>query len=92
MIKVYTKSNCTYCVQAKNLLNVNGVKYEEISLDDPKNLSAFKEAYPNIRTMPQIFVDADLEWINLGGYMELSRYHRDQLTDPAKDVYSIFAK
>lgn len=96
MIKVYTKSNCSYCVQAKTLLDLNHVKYEEISLDDPKILQEFKTNNPTLRTAPQIFVknpvDSTDDWVNLGGYMELSRYHRSCIDDPDKDIYGLFVQ
>ena len=33
-VLVYTKSDCKYCLAAKNVLNREGITYEEINLDD----------------------------------------------------------
>jgi glutaredoxin 3 len=34
MITVYSKNNCPYCVQAKNLLQLKGIVFEEVKIDD----------------------------------------------------------
>lgn len=55
-ITVYTKSGCTLCDQAKNLLKSKGIAYEEVNLDDPVRKENFMAAYPHVRQMPQIWV------------------------------------
>lgn len=55
-ITIYSKSGCTLCDQAKNLLKSKDMEYEEINLDDPVRRSNFMTAYPNTRQMPQIWV------------------------------------
>jgi len=32
MLTVYSKDNCTFCVQAKNLLKLKGFEFEEINI------------------------------------------------------------
>ena len=56
-ITVYTKSGCTLCDQAKNLLKSKGIAYEEVNLDDPVRKLNFMNAYPHVRQMPQIFIN-----------------------------------
>ena len=68
-IVVYTKKTCHYCLSAKVWLDARKYKYQEISLDDPADHKAFKEANPTLKTVPQIFVDGD----NIGGFTELLR-------------------
>ncbi len=54
MIRVYTFTVCPYCIQAKNLLNSLGVKYEEIPVSDDELADLAKKS--GMRTVPQIFV------------------------------------
>lgn len=68
-ITVYTKTKCPYCVSAKVWLNTRNYQYEEISLDNPADLKAFREQHPTLKTVPQIFVDGE----NLGGFSDLLR-------------------
>lgn len=68
-IVVYTKKKCPYCVSAKVWLDTRNYTYQEISLDDPTDLKAFREANPSLKTVPQIFVDGN----NIGGFSELLR-------------------
>ena len=77
MYQIYSKPNCTFCEQAKKLLNLNSLTYEEFILDigqekDPQKIyvpvSQLKELVPNAKTVPQIFKDGKL----IGGFKELS--------------------
>jgi len=54
MIKLYTKSNCPYCVQAKTRLRHGGWEFEEINIEE--NTSAREWLIEQgHRTMPQIY-------------------------------------
>lgn len=66
-IKVYTKRRCSFCTAAKSWLAQRDYTYEEVSLDDPIIKEDFVDNYPNLRTVPQIFVDGE----NIGGFSEL---------------------
>jgi len=68
-IVVYSKKSCPHCLSAKVWLEQRQYQFTEISLDDPKELKAFQESYPNLTTVPQIFVDGK----NIGGFSELIR-------------------
>ena len=68
---VWSKNSCPFCVQAKNLLKLKGIEFEE------RNISAEKwtreqllEAVPTARTLPQIFLDDNY----IGGFTELRRH------------------
>ena len=34
MLKVYSKNNCPFCTQAKNLLNSKNISFEEVKIDE----------------------------------------------------------
>jgi glutaredoxin 3 len=56
-ITIYTKSNCVNCRVAKDILKSKGLKYTEVDLDNSEDRMAFFLAHPDIRQMPQIFID-----------------------------------
>lgn len=56
-IFIYTKSKCPNCVAAKQLLKSKNLKYIENDMDDGEVRKAFTFAYPDVRGMPQIFID-----------------------------------
>jgi len=56
-IVIYTKTNCPNCVSAKALLKSKGLEYSEISLDSDSLRRTFEMKFPDIRQMPQIFIN-----------------------------------
>lgn len=56
-ITVYTKNNCPNCLTAKALLNAKGLKFEEHNAEDTNVRAMFRELYPEVRQMPQIFIN-----------------------------------
>jgi len=70
MITVYSKNNCPFCVQAKNLLKLKGLDYQEVKIDEDDTAKQFivDEGH---RTVPQIYQDGKL--LVEGGYQGLSR-------------------
>ena len=56
-IFIYTKSKCPNCVAAKQLLKSKGLKFIENDMDTESVRQAFQFAYPEVRGMPQIFID-----------------------------------
>jgi glutaredoxin 3 len=56
-IFVYTKSRCPNCVAAKQLLKSKGLKFIENDMDDESVRQAFHFAFPDVKQMPQIFID-----------------------------------
>tara|TARA_B100001094_G_scaffold331902_1_gene401853 strand:- start:4150 stop:4383 length:234 start_codon:yes stop_codon:yes gene_type:complete len=69
-VQVYTRSQCTYCTAAKQLLNTKNIAFEEISLDDMQILEEFKTQYPGVRQVPQIIINGE----RIGGYQELKNF------------------
>ena len=70
MITVYSKNNCPYCVQAKNLLKLKGIEFEEIRIDQDSEAREFMLGEGH-RTVPQIYRDGKL--LVEGGYQGLSK-------------------
>ena len=56
-IFIYTKKGCQNCVAAKQLLKSKNMSYIEQNMDDTEVRRAFEFAYPNVRGLPQIFID-----------------------------------
>jgi glutaredoxin 3 len=70
MITVYSKSNCPYCVQAKNLLKQKGIVFEEINIEETPSAREFIVAEGH-RTVPQIYQDGKL--LVEGGFTGLAK-------------------
>ena len=67
---VWSKNQCPYCDQAKALLKMKGVDFEERNIQKDYTREQLLEAVPNARTVPQIFLDDKL----IGGFTELKKY------------------
>jgi glutaredoxin len=72
-VEIYTKSNCSYCVKAKDLLKKQITKSSDIvkeifiaSAQAPE-LGDLIQRLPNAKTLPQIFIDN----VAIGGYDDL---------------------
>ena len=76
MLTVYSKENCPYCVQAKNLLTKRNIAFEEVRVDlDPKAKEfIIQEGH---RTVPQIYHNGKL--FVEGGYTGLAKLTEDQI-------------
>ena len=67
---VWSKNNCPYCDQAKALLKLKNIEFEEKNVEKDYSREQLLEAVPNARTLPQVFLDGQL----IGGFTELSAY------------------
>jgi len=67
---VWSKDACPFCDQAKNLLKLKGIEYEERNINRDWTREQLLEAVPNARTVPQIFLDEEL----IGGFTELRKH------------------
>jgi glutaredoxin len=73
---IYSKDNCTYCNQAKNLLRQHGLEFEEYVLPLQATKEEIQERVYNsgsrneVRSVPQIF-HGDMY---VGGAVQLSDY------------------
>ena len=66
---VWSKNQCPYCDQAKNLLKMKGIEIEERNISKDWTKEQLLEAVPAARTVPQIFLDGEL----VGGFTELKQ-------------------
>ena len=67
---VWSKDSCPFCDQAKNLLKLKGIEYEERNISRDWTREQLLEAVPDARTVPQIFLDEKL----IGGFTELRKH------------------
>ena len=66
---VWSKNQCPYCDQAKALLRLKGIEYEERNINDGWDREDLLAAVPTARTVPQIFLGEEY----IGGFTELKR-------------------
>jgi len=66
---VWSKDSCSFCTQAKALLESKGIEYEERNVSQNWTREQLLEAVPTARTLPQIFLDEKL----VGGFTELRK-------------------
>jgi glutaredoxin len=64
---VWSKEQCTFCDQAKALLESRGIPFEERKIGDGFTKEELLEAVPTARAVPQIFLDGEY----VGGFNEL---------------------
>ena len=74
MITVYSKTQCPYCVQAKNLLKIKGVEFEEINIEKTPEAREFIVSEGH-RTVPQIYQNGTL--LVEGGFQGLMKQNDD---------------
>ena len=67
---VWSKNACPFCDQAKNLLRLKGIEFEERNISTDWTREQLLEAVPNARTVPQIFLNEQL----IGGFTELRKH------------------
>ena len=67
---VWSKNACPFCDQAKGLLKMKGIEFEERNINKDFTKEQLLEAVPEARTLPQIFLDDKL----IGGFTELKKH------------------
>lgn len=66
---IWSKKGCGFCIRAKRLLEAENIEYEERNIDSSKwSKEDLLKAVPNVKTLPQIFLDDKY----IGGYNELA--------------------
>ena len=67
---VWSKDSCPFCVQAKALLQLKGIEFEERNINQDWTREQLLEAVPTARTLPQIFLGE----AHIGGFTELKKH------------------
>lgn len=67
---IWSKYHCPNCDQAKNLLKLKGISFEERKIGDGWTKEELLEQIPTAKTVPQILLDGTL----IGGFTELKAY------------------
>ena len=70
---VWSKNQCPYCEQAKALLKMKGIAFEERHIQTDFTKEQLLEAVPTARTVPQIIMDDQL----IGGFTQLQEYLKE---------------
>lgn len=83
MLTVYSKNNCPFCVQAKNLLKLKNIAFEEINIEQDPSARQFVLEQGH-RTVPQIYKDGKL--FVEGGFQGLSKLTEEQLKERANAI------
>ena len=68
MYTIYSKPNCSFCSQAKQLLEMEELPFEYLTLGSHYSLQEFMELFPEARTFPMIVKDGEV----VGGYKDLA--------------------
>jgi len=82
MLTIYSKAQCPYCDQAKSLLELKGIKYEEVKIDEVPEAREFVLAEGH-RTVPQIYKGNKL--FVSGGFQGLSNLTESELYEKLND-------
>ena len=74
MYTIYSKPSCSYCLQAKQLLEMKQLPFVYKQLGADYTLQELLEVSPNARTFPVILKDEEL----IGGFANLCEYLNQQ--------------
>lgn len=76
MLKVYSKTNCPACVNAKNLLDRYEIPYDEVKIDHDEQAKQFILSEGH-RQVPQIY-NGDKVFVE-GGWLGLVKMSKEQI-------------
>lgn len=79
-IEIYSKNNCAYCEQAKQILRTHGKDYVEYKLDEDFTREILLSKFPEAKTFPVIVLDG----FNIGGFEQLKRHLTEETSDNRK--------
>ena len=71
---MYTQDLCGYCLLASKEFEGRGWTYVTHNIKHEENLNNLKELVPNVRTVPQIWIDDE----HVGGYDDLSEWLKNR--------------
>jgi len=73
-VEIYSHPGCSFCHQAKGLLNARGVEFQELDVGHDKQLLAQMIERTGGRTLPQIIINDQA----IGGFDELRRLDQEK--------------
>lgn len=73
-IEMFTQDLCGYCLLASKEFESRGWTYITHNIKYEENLNNLKELVPNVRTVPQIWIDDE----HVGGYDDLSEWLKNR--------------
>ena len=79
-IEIYSKNNCSFCEQAKQILKIHGKDYIEYKLDEDFTREILLSKFPEAKTFPVIVMDG----FNIGGFDQLKRHLTEGTSDNRK--------
>lgn len=79
-IELYSKTNCSFCDQAKQLLRTHGKDYIEYKLDEDFTREILLSKFPEAKTFPVVVVDG----FHIGGYQQLLHQLNEETSDTRK--------
>lgn len=79
-IEVYSKNNCSFCEQTKQLLKMHGKNYVEYKLDEDFTREILLSKFPEAKTFPVVVVDG----FHIGGYHQLLKQINEETNDTRK--------
>ena len=79
-VVVYTKENCSFCVQAKMLLSSKGINYRELKLNEDFTRETLLNTFPEAKSFPVVVVDG----FRIGGYSELNKMLMEETKSTSK--------
>ena len=69
MYTIYSKPSCSYCLQAKQLLETKQLPFVYKQLGVDYTLQEFMELFPDARSFPMIVKNGEV----IGGYNDLAK-------------------
>ena len=69
-IKIYTISNCDYCVKIKQVLERANLDYIQTVVGKDITKDEFKELHPSVRGFPFVIINGE----RVGGLMDTVKY------------------
>ena len=74
MYTIYSKPNCSYCLQAKQLLEMEQLPFEYKNLGTHYSLDELMTLSPDAKSFPQVFKDGVL----VGGFSDLAEHLKQE--------------
>ncbi len=66
---IWSKPNCAQCEQAKTLLKMKHIPFEERKIGEGWSVDELLKVVPTAKSVPQIFVNDE----HIGGYQQLQK-------------------